>query len=195
MTLYVFYFLSFVAVLSALIVVFAKNPVYSVIFLVITFFCIACHYMLLSAQFLAAVHVIVYAGAIMVLFLYVIMLLNLNQESEPQKSTILKIAGTITGGLLMVVFVGVLRSLETVQINPAKIGNLGSVKSLGKVLLSDFLLPFEAVSILLLAAMVGAVMLGKTHRKNKRTNNVSGIGNGSPDESINTAVEELTHER
>jgi NADH-quinone oxidoreductase subunit J len=194
-TLYVFYFLSFVAVLSALIVVFAKNPVYSVIFLVITFFCIACHYMLLSAQFLAAVHVIVYAGAIMVLFLYVIMLLNLNQESEPQKSTLLKIAGTITGGLLLVVFVGVLRSLETVKINPGTIGNLGSVKSLGKVLLSDFLLPFEAVSILLLAAMVGAVMLGKTHRKNKRTNNVSGIDNGSRDESINTAVEELTHER
>jgi NADH-quinone oxidoreductase subunit J len=194
-TLYVFYFLSFVAVLSALIVVFAKNPVYSVIFLVITFFCIACHYMLLSAQFLAAVHVIVYAGAIMVLFLYVIMLLNLNQESEPQKSILLKIAGTVTGGLLMVVLVGVLRSMESVQIVPGTIGDLGSVKSLGKVLLSEFLLPFEAVSILLLAAMVGAVMLGKTHRKNKMTNNVSGIGNGAADKPINTPLEDVTYER
>jgi NADH-quinone oxidoreductase subunit J len=187
-TLYVFYFLSFVAVLSALIVVFAKNPVYSV-------FCIACHYMLLSAQFLAAVHVIVYAGAIMVLFLYVIMLLNLNQESEPQKSILLKIAGTVTGGLLMVVLVGVLRSMESVQIIPGTIGNLGSVKSLGKVLLSEFLLPFEAVSILLLAAMVGAVMLGKTHRKNKMTNNVSGIDNGAADKPINTPLEDVTYER
>ena len=76
MTLNVFYFLSFVAVLSALMVVFSKSPVYSVLYLIITFFCIAGHYVLLNAQFLAAVHVIVYAGAIMVLFLYVIMLLE-----------------------------------------------------------------------------------------------------------------------
>lgn len=196
MTLYIFYFLSFVAVLSAVIVVFARNPIYSVIFLVLTFFCIACHYMLLSAQFLAAVHVIVYAGAIMVLFLYVIMLLNLNQESEPQKGTLMKIAATITGGLLMIVFVGILKGAEAANINPAANGNIGLVKSLGRVLLSDFLLPFEAVSILLLAAMVGAVMLGITHRKHKMTNNMAGLQNGQSDKSNNPAVEELTtHER
>ena len=165
MTLYVFYFLSFVAVISALVVVFSKNAVYSVIFLVITFFCIACHYMLLSAQFLAAVHVIVYAGAIMVLFLYVIMLLNLNEEAEPQKGVLLKVIAVITGGLLMVVFVGALRGVETAQITQESAGSIGMVKSLGQILLNDFLLPFEAVSVLLLAAMVGAVMLGKNHRK------------------------------
>src|SRR5690606_40329080 len=71
-------------------VVFSRSPVTSVIFLVMTFFTIACHYMLLNAQFLAAVHVIVYAGAIMVLFLYVIMLLNLNEEVEKQKTLLLR---------------------------------------------------------------------------------------------------------
>jgi NADH-quinone oxidoreductase subunit J len=164
-TLYAFYFLSFLAVLSALMVVFSRNPIYSVLYLVITFFCVACHYLLLNAQFLAVVHVIVYAGAIMVLFLYVIMLLNLNKEDESHKSNLLKFAAVVTAGLLMVVFVGALRGAESAQINFAVDHNIGLVKNLGKLLFHEFLLPFEIVSILLLAAMVGAVMLGKTHMK------------------------------
>ena len=90
MTLYAFYFLSFLAILSALMVVFSRNPIYSVLYLVITFFCVACHYLLLNAQFLAAVHIIVYAGAIMVLFLYVLMLMDLKKETEPPKNRWLK---------------------------------------------------------------------------------------------------------
>jgi len=82
-TEYIFWFLSFLAVLSGLMVVFSKNAVYSVLYLIITFFAIAGHYLLMSAQFLAAVHIIVYAGAIMVLFLYVIMMLNQNKSAEP----------------------------------------------------------------------------------------------------------------
>jgi NADH-quinone oxidoreductase subunit J len=164
-TLYAFYFLSFLAVLSALMVVFSKNPIYSVLYLVITFFCVACHYLLLNAQFLAAVHVIVYAGAIMVLFLYVIMLLNLNQDSESHKSTLVKFAAIISAGLLMVVIVGSLRVAEAAQVSFAKTSNIGLVKNLGTMLFHEFLLPFEIVSLLLLAAMVGAVMLGKTHMK------------------------------
>ena len=82
---YLFFFLSFVAVFSALMVIIDKNPVHSVLYLIITFFAIAGHFFLLNAQFLGAVHIIVYAGAIMVLFLYVIMMLNLNKEIEPQK--------------------------------------------------------------------------------------------------------------
>lgn len=153
--------------MSALVVVFSRNPVYSVVFMVITFFTIACHYMLLNAQFLAAVHVIVYAGAIMVLFLYVIMLLNLNREAEPQKSVLMKVAASATGGLLMVVLTGAIRGVDSAVISPESAAGIGLIKNLGKILLSDFLLPFEAVSILLLAAMVGAVMLGKVRRKNK----------------------------
>ena len=161
MTLNVFYFISFVAVLSALMVVFSKNPVYSVLYLIITFLCIACHYVLLNAQFLAVVHVIVYTGAIMVLFLYVIMLLNLNKEAEQHKSTLLKIAATICAGLFMIVLIGSLKGSEQMMQQQVTDNSIGAVKNLGKVMMTEFLLPFEITSVLLLAAMVGAVMLGK----------------------------------
>ena len=140
-------------------VVVSKNPVHSVLYLILTFFAIAGHFVLLNAQFLAAVHIIVYAGAIMVLFLYVIMMLNLNAEVEPHKSKWLKIAATITGGLLMVVLVGALRS--TNQLITSGVSQTGMIKSLGMTLYNDFMLPFEISSILFLVAMVGSVMLGK----------------------------------
>lgn len=159
MILNLFYFLSFLAVLSALLVVFSKSPVHSVLYLIITFFCIGGHYILLNAQFLAVVHIIVYAGAIMVLFLYVLMLLNLNKESEPHKGTVMKVAAVIFGGLIMVLLVGTLRGTEEMMITQTT--DIGMVKTLGKVMFTDFLLPFEITSILLLAAMVGAVMIGK----------------------------------
>ena len=161
MTLYIFYFLSFLAVLFALLVVLSKNPVHSVLYLILTFFCIAGHYILMDAQFLAAVHVIVYAGAIMVLFLYVIMLLNLNEETEPHKSNLLKISATICSGLLLVLLVGSLKGSESLPVAQASKENIGLVKNLGKIMFNEFLLPFEVTSLLLLAAMVGAVMLGK----------------------------------
>jgi NADH-quinone oxidoreductase subunit J len=159
-TLNLFYFLSFVAIFSALLVVFSKNPVHSVLYLVIPFFTIAGHYILLSAQFLAVVHVIVYAGAIMVLFLYVIMLLNLNEETEPHKNNILKISAVVCAGLLMIVLIGAFKGTLPAGA-AASSADLGSVKNLGKILFTDFLLPFEISSVLLLAAMVGVVMVGK----------------------------------
>jgi NADH-quinone oxidoreductase subunit J len=167
LTLNLFYLLSFIAILAALMVVFSKNPVYSVLYLIITFFSIAGHYVLLNAQFLAAVHVIVYAGAIMVLFLYVIMLLNLNKEAEPQKSNLLKVAAAICAGSLMVILVGTLKGSELMIKPEPGHEQMGLVKNLGKVLFNDYLLPFEITSVLLLAAMVGAVMLGKPERQNK----------------------------
>lgn len=171
MTLYVFYFLSFLAVLSALMVVFSRNPIYSVLYLVITFFCVGGHYLILSAEFLFAVHIIVYAGAIMVLFLYVIMLLNLNQATEPLKTHFYRFAAIISAGLLMLVIVAALKGAESAQIVFGASSEIGLVKNLGRMLFNEFLLPFEIVSILLLAAMVGAVMLGKTHMKNSSGTN------------------------
>ncbi len=165
MAQYIFYFLSFLAVLSALMVVISKNPIHSVLYLIITFFAIAGHYVLLNAQFLAAVHIIVYAGAIMVLFLYVIMMLNLNADVEPHKSKWLKFAATIAGGLLMVVMVGALRNVSDTSLSATPNSEIGLVKNLGHVLFNDFALPFEVSSILFLAAMVGAVMLGKKEIK------------------------------
>ncbi|MBX7092066.1 MAG: NADH-quinone oxidoreductase subunit J [Cyclobacteriaceae bacterium] len=159
-TLYLFYFLSFLAILSALMVVFSKNPVHSVLYLIITFFCIFGHYLLMNAQFVAFVHIIVYAGAIMVLFLYVLMLLNLNSESEPHKNNTLKFVAVISACLLMVVLVAALRGTDDKMLQDTG-SQIGYVRNLGKVMLTDFLLPFEITSILLLAAMVGAVMIGK----------------------------------
>ncbi|HYG04309.1 MAG TPA: NADH-quinone oxidoreductase subunit J [Chryseosolibacter sp.] len=194
MTLYAFYFLAFLSVLSALMVVFSRNPIYNVLYLVITFLCVGGHYLLLSADFLFAVHIIVYAGAIMVLFLYVIMLLNLNKETEPQKNTFFKFAAIITAGLLMIVIVGALRASEAAMVAFDNHNNIGLVKNLGKMLFNEFLLPFEIVSLLLLTAMVGAVMLGKNHMK--RVKEVAKNKNGRA--TISTLpvqpVKELTHE-
>ena len=100
-----FWFLSALALMGALMVVISKNPVHSVLWLIVVFFAISGHYVLLNAQFLAIVNLIVYAGAIMVLFLFVIMLMNLNSDTEPQKNNMLKIAGAISGGSLMLIMI------------------------------------------------------------------------------------------
>jgi NADH-quinone oxidoreductase subunit J len=149
----------------ALMVVFTRNPINSVLYLVLTFFCIAAHYLLLNAQFLAVVHIAVYAGAIMVLFLFVIMLMNLNQDSEPQKTMVSKLIAGIIGGLLLVVLVGVLKGTEQIQLSQSGHSEIGLVKNLGRVLFREYLFPFEIVSILLLSALVGAIMIGKKEIK------------------------------
>jgi NADH-quinone oxidoreductase subunit J len=164
-TQWTFGVLSFLAIMFALMVVFSRNPVNSVLYLVLTFFCIAGHYLLLNAQFLAVVHIAVYAGAIMVLFLFVIMLMNLNQDNEPQKTALSKAVAGIIGGLLLLVLVGALRGTEEIELTRSVHSEIGLVGSLGKVLFTEFLFPFEVVSILLLAALVGAIMLGKKEIK------------------------------
>jgi NADH-quinone oxidoreductase subunit J len=160
-TTYLFYFLSFLAIMFGLMVVLSKNPIHSVLYLVLTFFAIAGHYVLLNAQFLAAVHIIVYAGAIMVLFLFVIMLLNLNKETEPHKGLWLKGSAAVAAGSLLVVLVGSLKNAENIQSANPYNGSIGLIENLGMTLFNEFLLPFEVASLLLLSAMVGAVMLGK----------------------------------
>ena len=160
-TQYLFYFLSALAIASAGFVVFSRNPVYSALALIVAFFAIAGHYFLLNSQFLAAVHIIVYSGAIMVLFLYVIMMLNLNVDTEPNKSNWVKIGATITGGLLMLVLIVAFRDAEKMQLANLPNDDIGMINTLGVVLYRDYLLPFEVSSILFLAGMVGAVMLGK----------------------------------
>lgn len=164
-TQWLFGILSFLAIMFALMVVFSRSPVNSVLYLVLTFFCIAGHYLLLNAQFLAVVHIAVYAGAIMVLFLFVIMLMNLNQDTEPQKTAFSKAIAGIIGGLLLFLMVGVLRGTEQLVIKQYGHSDIGLVKNLGKVLFGEFLFPFEIVSVLLLAALVGAIMLGKKEIK------------------------------
>ncbi len=156
-----FYVVAFLSIFFSLLVIFAKNPVHSVLYLIVTFFTFTIHYILLNAQFLAMVNFIVYMGAIMVLFLFVLMLLNLNKESEPLKPTLLKVAGVVAGMCLLVTLAGSLKVLSVSEPVVLQNTNLGLVKNLGKVLFNEFLLPFEISSLLLLSAMVGAVLLAK----------------------------------
>jgi NADH-quinone oxidoreductase subunit J len=157
-----FYFLSALAIGSAILVVLSKNPVYSVLWLIVTFFAISGHYILMNAQFLGIVNLIVYAGAIMVLFLFVIMLMNLNADSEPQKNKWLKLAGVVAGGCLLLVLVAALKNAEVKgQMAQLNTGNIGLIENLGKALFTEYVVPFEISSILFLSAMVGAVVLGK----------------------------------
>jgi NADH-quinone oxidoreductase subunit J len=157
-----FWFLTLMALGSALMVISSKNPVYSVLFLIATFFAISGHYILLNAQFLAVVNLIVYAGAIMVLFLFVIMLMNLNTETEPQKNKWLKFAGFIAGGCLLLVLVAALKDADTKSTMVViKDGDNGLIQNLGKTLFNEYVVPFEISSVLFLSAMVGAVVLGK----------------------------------
>lgn len=157
-----FWFLTALTLMGALMVVFSKNPVHSVLWLILVFFAISGHYIMMNAQFLAIVNLIVYAGAIMVLFLFVIMLMNLNSDTEPQKNKWLKMAGTIAGGSLMLVMVAALKDTDIkTRTLAGEEGNIGLVQELGKVLFTDYVLPFEISSVLFLSAMVGAVVIGK----------------------------------
>lgn len=153
--------LSFLAIMFALLVVFSRSPIYSVIYLILTFFCIAGHYFIMNAQFLGIVHIVVYAGAIMVLFLYIIMLMNLNEDKEPQRVWLTKIIAAVSGGLLLFVLLGCLKGAEQLSLNVYGSSQIGMVKNLGIVLFKEFLFPFEIASILLLAALVGVILVGK----------------------------------
>jgi NADH-quinone oxidoreductase subunit J len=108
----------------------------------------------------------VYAGAIMVLFLFVIMFLNLNADTEPQKSTLIKLAGAICGGSLFIIMIAALKDSNTIMSEKPNL-EIGLVENLGLVLFNDYLLPFELVSVLFLAALIGAVMLGKKQQSSE----------------------------
>lgn len=141
--------------------VFSRNPVHSVLFLIGCFFSIAGHYLLLNAQFLAVVHIIVYAGAIMVLFLFTLMLMNLNEETEKHKPAIARIAAVLAGGILMILLVAILRRVDMMPAPYYNDPTIGTIQNLGKVLLDEYFFPFEFASVLFLSAMIGAVLLAK----------------------------------
>jgi NADH-quinone oxidoreductase subunit J len=143
---------------------FSRNPVTSAMFLVLTIVSLAGLFVLLHAFFLAAVQVLVYAGAVMVLFLFVIMLLNLKEEQQRAIKLAGAVLGIVTAGLLYVVF---LRAFGAISSSPATaVPELeGATAPLGRVLFTEYLLPFEIVSVLLLVAMVGVILLSKKELK------------------------------
>ncbi|WP_395047547.1 NADH-quinone oxidoreductase subunit J [Flavobacterium sp.] len=163
--LIIFYFLSAITLATAFLTIISKNPIHSAIYLVICFFSVAGHYLLFNAQFLAIVHIIVYSGAIMVLFLFTIMLMNLNKEGEPHKKIATKLAAVVSFGLvcfvMLAVFIKAMPKMETYRTTGQ---DFQSIKVLGKVLLNEYMVPFEFASILLLVAMMGVVLLSKKEK-------------------------------
>ena len=159
--LYLFYFFAAISVIAALVVVSARSPINSAIALVVCFLSIAGHYILLNAQFLAMVHVIVYTGAILILMLFVIMLLNMNTMIEEQKPVITKVLAVITGGLFFLVLLAATKQGLSTPVPATFDPGVGLVKSIGIALFRDYLLPFELSSVLFLSATAGAMMLAK----------------------------------
>ncbi len=158
-----FYALSVFALASAIMVLISKNPIHSVLWLILVFFAISGHYILLNAQFLAIVNIIVYAGAIMVLFLFVIMLINVKKDKESQKQLFVKFIGVIAGGSLLTLLIALVKQTDSILGEKVllKEGTIGLIHPLGKALFSDYVIPFEISSVLFLSAMVGAVLIGK----------------------------------
>ncbi len=166
--LIIFYILSAVTLGTAFLTIISKNTIHSAIYLVICFFSIAGHYLMFNAQFLAIVHIIVYSGAIMVLFLFTIMLMNLNKDDEPHKPFLTKIAATISFCLLAYVLLAAFITAQQEILEYDTTGeDFQTIKVLGKVLLDSengFMIPFEFASVLLLVAMIGAVLLSKKEK-------------------------------
>jgi len=161
-----FIVLAVVTVITAILVIVQRNPVASAIYLIITFFCLAGIYLLLNAQFIAIIQVLVYAGAIMVLFLFVIMLLNLEKEKKIIiRYRLQRVLGVFLGIVLLaqigMIFNSVLLEGSKGDFPPEKVAALGNTEVVARLLFTDFLLPFEITSVLLLVAIIGAIVLAK----------------------------------
>lgn len=166
-----FYGFATVAVVTALLMVLMKNPVVSAIYLIVTFFCLAAFYVMLDAQLLAAFQVVVYAGAIMVLFLFVIMLLNLNRTSfTSYKLFFTKVVALLVLGAILLVFFGAVSDgvldigqgsdqeiLATLEVTEEST----HIEKLGMTLFTRYIYPFEIMAVMLLAAVIGGVLLTK----------------------------------
>ncbi len=158
----VFFVFAVPLVLAALGVVIARSPMYAAMSLVAAFFCLAGIYVLLTAHLIAAMQILVYAGAVMVLFLFVIMLLSLNEEHHQveQLKKAQWLGFVLGGGGLMALLAWITR--EQAGAGMEAIGpDFGTVKAVGRALFTQYLLPFEATSLLLTVAIVGAVVVAK----------------------------------
>ena len=166
--LIIFCVLSAITLSTAFLTIFSKNPIHSAIYLVICFFSIAGHYLLLNAQFLAMVHVIVYSGAIMILFLFTIMLMNLNEQNEVHRPRITRLGAIVSFCLICVVLILIFINSKPIVGEYVTTGeDYQSIKVLGKILLNEYMVPFEFASILLLVAMIGTVLLSKKEKLQK----------------------------
>jgi NADH-quinone oxidoreductase subunit J len=158
----IFYFFAALAVVGGVMMITRKNAVHAAVYLVLTFVSVAAIYILLGAEFLFAVQVLVYAGGIMVLFLFVIMLVNLEEPRRFSGGRLRLVASAVVTfllfGMLVRLFARTVPGQAPAAVAPLAEGNLQLV---GALLFTDYLLPFEVVSVLLLVAMIGAIVLGR----------------------------------
>lgn len=163
LTTYLFFFFAILAIATALAMVFNKHTVNSALFLVLNLLSLAGIYLLMEAQFLAVIQVLVYAGAIMVLFLFVIMLLNLDNEAKLFNSVAMKeiVVVLLSAAVLAQLMYSIRGWFGMVDSNPIALGELGTVEAVGDVLYTTYLLPFEVTAILLTAAVVGALVIAQ----------------------------------
>ena len=158
----IFYFFAALAVVSGVMMITRKSAVHAAVYLVLTFVSIAAIYILLGAEFLFAVQVLVYAGGIMVLFLFVIMLVNLEEPRRFSGGRLRLVTSSVITlllfGMLARLFARTAQGPAAQAVAPSGEGNLQLV---GALLFTDYLLPFEVVSVLLLVAMIGAIVLGR----------------------------------
>lgn len=166
-----FFILAGLTLLSGIMTVTTKNPIHSILYLIITFFSISGHYVLLNAQFLAVINIIVYAGAIMVLFLFVVMIMNLNNEDRSFSKSFVIMAATLASAIFLVLTIRIFNQSEvnSTQLLTAG-GDIGLTESLGTVLYSQYVIPFELASILFMGSMIGAVMLSRKTKKERKAN-------------------------
>ncbi len=161
-----FVVLAVATVLTAILVIVQRSPVASAIYLIMTFFGLAGLYLLLNAEFVAVIQVLIYAGAIMVLFLFVIMLLNLEKEQKIiTRHRMQKFLAVVLGGVLLVqvgmTFSTIFLEGKKGTFPAEKVAALGNMEVVARLLFTDYLLPFEVTSIVLLVAIIGAVVLVK----------------------------------
>jgi NADH-quinone oxidoreductase subunit J len=158
-----FFYFAFVIAATSVLVVALRNPIYSTLALLIMFFHVAGLYVTLHAEFLAAVQIIVYAGAILVLYLFVVMLLNLKQDVRYHRQWPVAVAV----GATLVIEAVILTAMKgwtapaVATGTETAIGGIGNTETIGDVLYSTYLFPFEVASLILLVAMIGAIVLAK----------------------------------
>jgi NADH-quinone oxidoreductase subunit J len=162
----IFWFLAVAVVAGALFTMTRRNPVAAVMSLVGTFFALAAMYATLSAHFLAIIQILVYAGAIMVLFIFVVMIIN-REEIVPvvTRGLLVRAGGVAAAVYLTFVFGGVARLGIGGALPAPASDSFGTVEAIGDLIFRDFLYPFEAVSLLLLIAVVGGVVISRSHKK------------------------------
>ena len=162
----IFYILAAITLGTAILTVMSKNPVHSAVYMIICFFSISGHFLLLNALFLSVVNIVVYAGAIMVLLLFTLMLMNLSEQHEPKKKVISRVAATVSACLMgIVLLASLLKSAPVIETYKSEGLDYQSVNVIGDVLLNEYLVPFEFTSILLITAMIGAVLISKREKK------------------------------